>query len=704
MARPAAAWPARGVSPRGLARAPFDALDRLCARSFPPAWNPMAQLGAIGWFLFWIVAVSGVYLYAFFDTGVAATWRSIEAITLEQRWAGGVMRSLHRYASDALVLLVFLHLLREWALDRMRGNHWFAWATGVPLLLFIYACGITGYWLVWDTRAQAVAVATADLLDALPIFGEPIARNFLGQAAVSDRFFTLMVYLHIAAPLAMLLLMWVHIARHAHAKVAPARGLGIVILAALLVLSLARPALSGPPADLDRVPQFVPFDWFYLPAYPLIGRWGGVAVWLGLAAAFALLWLLPWLPPRRTPAAARVDPANCNGCARCFADCPFGAIALAPRSDGRAYAQEAVVQPDLCMACGICVGACPTATPMRSAPDFVAGIELPGRALAGLRAEVTAAARGLSGSARVVAFACASAAPCKGPAGESVASIELPCVGMLPPSFVDWIVSRGLADGVLLAGCAPGDCRFRLGDRWARGRIAGLRDPWLRERVPRERVGVSWAARADARQRAADLAAFRARLAALPPMARSGRRERAPAEEFARIAWPRALRALSVGVLFAAPAAAIGFLSVAPSWRIVAADQAVISLSLRHAAPAKVACAPLTAEQSMKLKPNMRRQVGCPRERWPVYVELLRDGERLYGGAHEPAGLWNDGPATMLERIVVPAGRQALTARVRDSGRDSGFDHERRVEAVLEPGRNYVIEFRSGEWRFGDER
>jgi quinol-cytochrome oxidoreductase complex cytochrome b subunit/coenzyme F420-reducing hydrogenase delta subunit len=699
MARAAAAGPARGVSLRRLLRAPFDALDRLCARCFPPAWNPMAQLGAIGWFLFWIVAVSGVYLYVFFDTGVAGTWRSIQAITLEQRWAGGVLRSLHRYASDALVPLVFLHLLREWSLDRMRGNHWFAWATGVPILLFIYACGITGYWLVWDSRAQAIAVATAELLDALPIFGEPIARNFLGQAAVSDRFFTLMVYLHIAVPLMMLVLMWIHIARHARARVTPARGLGLVILLALVALSLARPALSGPPADLDRVPQFVPFDWFYLPAYPLIGRWGGAALWLGLAAAFALLWLLPWLPPRRTPPAARVDLANCNGCARCFADCPFGAIELAPRSDGRAYAQEAVVQPDLCMACGICVGACPTATPMRSAADFVAGIELPGRALSELRAEVAAAARGLRGGARVVAFGCASAAPCQGLAGESVAAIELPCVGMLPPSFVDWVVSRGLADGVLLAGCAPGDCRFRLGDRWTRERIAGLRDPWLRERVPRERVGVSWAARADGRQRAADLAAFRSRLAALPPMTRGERRERAPAAEFARVAWPRPIRAIAGVALLAAPAAAIGFYSVSPPWQLVAPGKAVISLSLHHAAPAKVACAPLTAQESIKLKPNMRRQVGCPRERWPVYVELLRDGERLYGGEHQPAGLWNDGPAAMFERVVVPAGRQVLTVRLRDSGRDSGFDHERRIEAELEPGRNYVIEFRSGQWR-----
>jgi len=125
----------------------------------------------------------------------------------------------------------------------------------------------------------------------------------------------------------------------------------------------------------DGGPPTVAIDWFYLPAYPLIDRWGGTAVWVASLGFLALLMLMPWLPPRRTPAPARVDLANCNGCARCFADCPFGAITMAPRSDGRSYQQEALVNADQCMACGICVGSCPTATPMRSAADFVAVVK-----------------------------------------------------------------------------------------------------------------------------------------------------------------------------------------------------------------------------------------------------------------------------------------------------------------------------------------
>jgi hypothetical protein len=188
-------------------------LDRLCG----PAGNPLSQLGAIGWLLFWIITISGIYLYIFFDTGVTQAYESIGALTRNQWYAGGIMRSLHRYASDAFVVVVLIHMLREFAFDRLRGRRWFSWLTGLPLLIFIYACGITGYWMVWDILAQYVAITTTQWLDALPIFAKPIAGNFAANARLSGRFFTLMVFLHIALPLVLLLFMWIHIQRHNYA-------------------------------------------------------------------------------------------------------------------------------------------------------------------------------------------------------------------------------------------------------------------------------------------------------------------------------------------------------------------------------------------------------------------------------------------------------------------------------------------------------
>jgi coenzyme F420-reducing hydrogenase delta subunit/ferredoxin len=510
---------------RNAAKAVLERVERAFDAAFSPAWNPFHHLGALGWFFFWIVLVSGVYLYIFFDTGMVHAYQSLEEITHAQWYAGGVMRSLHRYASDALVVVAFVHLAREWIKDRYRGARWFAWFTGVPLLWFVYICGISGYWLVWDELAQYIAIGTTEWLDALGIFGEPVARNFLSGAALSDRFFTLMVFVHILVPLFMLFLMWIHIQRNSHADINPPRGLMAGTLVALTALSLIHPALSQPPADLDRVVATVGLDWFYLPAYPLLDYLPGGWLWAGLGAGTLLLLVTPWAPPLRRAPVAVVSLPDCNGCARCAADCPFNAIEMKARSDGLAFEQEAVVDADLCVACGICAGACPTSTPFRRVVELVPGIDLPDLGIRLLRERTVAAAAALAGPARLVVFGCEHGVPVGQLAGEGVAIVKLRCAAQLPPAFIDFVITRGHADGVLLAGCRPGDCHYRLGVSWTDQRLAAARDPRLRARVPRERIATAWCGHAGEQELGRVMAVFRERLTGLGPYRREPERK-----------------------------------------------------------------------------------------------------------------------------------------------------------------------------------
>jgi quinol-cytochrome oxidoreductase complex cytochrome b subunit/coenzyme F420-reducing hydrogenase delta subunit len=497
-----------------LARAGFERVESLFDTVFTPDWNPFYQLGALGWFYYWIVVVSGIYLYVFFDPGVTDAYASVERITHVQWYAGGVMRSLHRYASDALVIMMVLHLVREYVMDRMHGPRWFAWVIGVPIIWLVFAAGISGYWVVWDKLAQYIAIASSEWLDALPLFGEPIARNFIHDSALSGRFFTLMVFIHIAVPLVLLFVMWIHIHRHTHARVNPPLGLAIGTLTMLVVLSFVQPALSQGPAVLDAVPAVVGLDWFYLFLYPLLDEYSGIAMWALLGAATLLLLVLPWLP-RKHQVAAVVDLDNCNGCERCAVDCPHGAVRMAARSDGSVYLQEAVVDPALCVACGICVGACPTATPFRRRSALKAGIELPEYPVLEIRKQSLSRSKELEGDDRVMVYGCGHGADLRAVAGASVAVVELPCVAMLPPSFIDFLITRHHVDGVFITGCRAGNCYERLGARWMEQRIAGERDPHLRPRVPRERIATFWAGVDAGAALAEELAEFRARLRGL---------------------------------------------------------------------------------------------------------------------------------------------------------------------------------------------
>ena len=266
---------------------------------FGQALNPLYHLGAITFFLFWVALASGVYLYVFFDTGVNEAFDSVEALTHGQWYLGGVMRSLHRYAADGMVITMLVHMARYFVFNRYRSFRWFSWVTGVFLIWLTYASGINGYMLPWDRLAQLVATGTAEWLDWFPLFAGSLARNFAFQGSVNDRLFSLLSFLHIGIPLGLLIVMWVHTQRVPRAKTSPPREIALMLGAALLVLSALKPAVSQGRADLAMAVAQVGLDWFYLPLYPLIYSWSPGAVWVLAFGVTLLLLLVPWLPPQR---------------------------------------------------------------------------------------------------------------------------------------------------------------------------------------------------------------------------------------------------------------------------------------------------------------------------------------------------------------------------------------------------------------------
>jgi len=474
---------------------------------FGAALNPWRHLGALGFLFFWIIALTGLYLYAAFDTSVEGAYRSVNWLSREHRYLGGMLRSLHHYAADALLLVTLLHLLREFLLGRYTGFRRFSWLTGIPLLWFIYISGVVGIWLRWDQLAQFSATATAEWLDALPIFATPLTRNFLGGAAVSDRLFSLFVFVHIGVPLLLVFGLWFHIQRLSHAEIFPPRALAAGSLLALLALTLALPVASQAAADLSLIPGSLEPDWFYLFWQPLMYASSSAMVWALVAGATLLLFALPAFPQAAAAPVAKVDPENCNGCRRCFADCPYAAIVMVPHPSGIPDRQLAEVIPELCASCGICTGSCPSSTPFRSVAELVTGIDMPHLPIGRLRDALERGLAQLEGESKIVVFGCSEGADVTSLAAKDVASFSLICTGMLPPSFVEYAL-RGGAAGVLVTGCRVGGCAFRLGNRWTEERLSGVREPRLRG-APGDAVRVAWADRGDEADLGATLMDFR---------------------------------------------------------------------------------------------------------------------------------------------------------------------------------------------------
>ena len=282
----------------------FMRIENIFNVAFGDKLNPFYHLGTISFWQFWLLVGTGLYLYIFAETGINDAYQSVERITHVQWWAGGIMRSIHRYATDGMILTMILHLLRHFAYDRYRGFRSFSWLTGVALIWLVYIAGVNGFMLVWDKLAQFVVIATAEWFDVLPIFNGTLIRNFLYLESVNSRLFTLLAFVHIGAPLIVVFIMWIHVQRVPRAHINPPRPISIAVTLMFVVLALVKPIVSqGGEADMSVVPTNIDFDWFELPVLALVYVTNPLHLWLWVLGLTGLLFLIPWLPPKRRGAA-----------------------------------------------------------------------------------------------------------------------------------------------------------------------------------------------------------------------------------------------------------------------------------------------------------------------------------------------------------------------------------------------------------------
>jgi hypothetical protein len=147
-------------------------------------------------------------------------------------------------------------------------------------------------------------------------------------------------------------------------------------------------------------------------------------------------------------------------------------------------------------------------------------------------------------------------------------------------------------------------------------------------------------------------------------------------------------------VAFILFAIGLAYFSNSPSYTYHDPEKALIMVSFSHASERKEECRRFTPEEIAALAPNMRRPMDCPRERVPVYVEVLMDGNSILSKSYNPTGLAKDGSASIYERITVKPGQHQLIAKLRDSNRETGFDYEGDISININPKQLFVIDFR----------
>lgn len=670
------------------------AVEEWANRVFTPKYNPFYYLGAITIFLMWLLLISGLYLFIFYKINAKGAYQSVQYLTEDQWYLGGIMRSIHRYASDGMVIVIILHILRVFFTDRYRRYRWIAWVSGVALLILTIIEGITGYWLVWDWQAQIIATLTSEFLDFIPIFGQPLTRAFLTNESVTNLFFLLLIGLHIIIPVLSIFIIIIHVARISRPVINPPKAMAYGIVIAMLALAIAKPATSAPPADLNRLPATLGIDWFYLFFYPVLEAFSPSVSWLIFIGVTLLMVSTPWLIKSERPAKAQVFLENCTGCSQCFKDCPYEAISMRPRTDGRPFDIEAEVIPERCASCGTCFGAC----------DFRA-ISLGSWTNGKLRDEISRLLKddfNGAGEPKVLGLVCERSVrlqeiidpKSKALKGKpNVKVLSLPCIGMVNPSIIEYGIQSG-ADGVFVCGCQLGDCHYRFGNKWLLARLTGERPPVLKKGVDSSRVRAYWFSSLQTKELINEVRLFQEDL-------KFGKKY---GQEVFNKGIRQRGRVLPAALLLSLPLFLIYFLSDAP-YTFHKQRETQLKLSFKYSGKQQQDCNQWefikgealkyreTLKETARVPMKGRKLEACNRERFPVSVKLYVNSTKILDRVYNPTGFKKDGPSYAYEKIKMEPGNHQIEIKMRDSRRTDGFDYVFKERIDFKPGRVVIIDF-----------
>jgi menaquinol-cytochrome c reductase cytochrome b subunit len=158
--------------------------------------------------------LSGIFLAIFYVPDAAGNpapaYSSVQYI-MQNVYLGWLVRGIHFWSANLLVVLIVLHMARVFWTGSYRAPRELNWMVGVVMLLVILAFSLTGYLLPWDTKAYWATQVTIQIMGGAPILGDPLKTILQGGPVLGpdtlQRFFTIHVFI---LPAAITLLMYVH--------------------------------------------------------------------------------------------------------------------------------------------------------------------------------------------------------------------------------------------------------------------------------------------------------------------------------------------------------------------------------------------------------------------------------------------------------------------------------------------------------------
>jgi cytochrome b6 len=173
-----------------------EAIKKNMEKPVPKHVNLSFCFGGTAFFLFLILLVTGVLLLMYYRPTTAEAYESVVQITNVVPY-GWLIRGLHHWAANLMVLFVMLHMGRVFLYGAYKPPRDFNWVVGVALLLITLMFGFSGYLLPWNQVSFWATTVVTDAIGSLPLVGK-IAEFFIrGGPEVAQLTLTRFFALHV---------------------------------------------------------------------------------------------------------------------------------------------------------------------------------------------------------------------------------------------------------------------------------------------------------------------------------------------------------------------------------------------------------------------------------------------------------------------------------------------------------------------------
>ena len=164
-------------------RLPLTEFSAHLRKPLPKHINLLFSLGSLAMFLLLLQAATGAFLALYYSPSPEHAHNAVTYISEEVPF-GSFVRGLHHWGASAMVIIVFLHLLRVVIYSSYKAPRELTWIVGVLLLLVVLGFGFTGYLLPWDEKAYWATVVGVEISSTAPVLGDFVAKVMRGGTEI----------------------------------------------------------------------------------------------------------------------------------------------------------------------------------------------------------------------------------------------------------------------------------------------------------------------------------------------------------------------------------------------------------------------------------------------------------------------------------------------------------------------------------------